>query len=91
MRYPKDVYSRFRDHLGKKKSVIDEQLSSSVWNRMEQCEDRETLIFTADDGAKYSVEELSAMMLQYANEEGRTAAEESIKDTVLTVSNLGYN
>ncbi|KAJ9051207.1 lumenal Hsp70 protein [Entomophthora muscae] len=62
------------------------KISKSVWNRFEQCENRGTLVYTADDGAKYSIEELTAMMLQYANEEGKTAAEESIKDTVLTTS-----
>lgn len=85
MRYSKDVYSRFKDCLGKKVSLITKQ-TSNFWNEFDACKERETLVFTANDGAKYSVEELNAMMLQYANEEGRTAAEENIKDTVITTS-----
>ncbi|KAI0232221.1 lumenal Hsp70 protein [Massospora cicadina] len=84
MRYPTDVYSGFKEYLGKK-YILNQGQPNTRWNRVEDCASRGTLIFTADDGAKYSVEELAAMMLQYANEEGRTAAEENFKDTVLTV------
>lgn len=83
MRYPKDVYFGLKEHLGKK-YILSQGNTSVGWNRAEDCASRGTLIFTTDDGTKYSVEELNAMMLQYANEEGRTAAEENFKDTVLT-------
>ncbi|KAG0612998.1 hypothetical protein M758_6G068300 [Ceratodon purpureus] len=87
-RYPERVFASLRDMVGKPFGAVKELLKSQhlPYDVVEDASGRARIRVGEDSGSVlYSVEELLAMLLNYARDLAESHTKESIKDTVITV------
>ena len=87
-RYPDRVFTRLRDLLGKETAVPSFQDYLDKYKlpyKVVPDETRGTARIVAENGVEYAVEELVAMVLQYAVKIGESMGKGQIKDAVIAV------